>query len=34
MNGRVAGDEADSEIWRLSWRLVKRTVMYGGKCDN
>jgi hypothetical protein len=29
MESTVAAGEADSEEWRVLWRLVKRTVKYG-----
>jgi len=28
----VAACEVDSEVWRVLWRFVKRTVKYGGYC--
>jgi hypothetical protein len=34
MEVSVTTDEAGSEIWRVQWRLVKRTVKYGGKCGD
>jgi hypothetical protein len=30
MEGNVTAGEADIEVWRVMWQLVKRTVMYGG----
>jgi hypothetical protein len=30
MKSTVAADEADSEVWRLVWRLEKRRVKYKG----
>jgi hypothetical protein len=30
MEGNVAAGEADSDVWRVMWQLVKRTVKYKG----
>ena len=30
MEGIVVAGEADSEVWRVQWQLVKQTVKYGG----
>ena len=30
MESKVAAGEADTEVWRVEWRLVKRTVKYRG----